>query len=73
MSKIDEILEYWIDPPHIDPEGFAKPKLWSASSPDLDNTISSFGEFLHQKSLLGWNSAVKEIKRIRLDRGTFGQ
>jgi len=73
MLKIDEILEYWIDPPHIDPEGFAKPKLGSTSSPDLDNTISSFGDFLHHKSILGRDSALKEIKRIRLDRGTFGQ
>ena len=40
MSKIDEILEYWIGPPDIDPQGWSeKTKFWYASDPDLDNTI----------------------------------
>ncbi len=40
MSKIDEILHYWIGPPDIDPRGWSKKtKLWYASDPTLDNNI----------------------------------
>ncbi len=40
MSRIDEILNYWIGPPDLEPEGWGeKTKLWYASDPDLDNQI----------------------------------
>ncbi len=40
MSKIEEILEYWIGLPDIDPQNWCeKTKLWYASNPQLDERI----------------------------------
>ena len=73
MLKIDEILEYWIDPPHIDPGGYNKTKLWYDSNPDLDTTICSFYHFPNRNCILGHDSTPEKNNHIHQDGRTFGQ